>query len=29
MVWPLLPGAAATTSLIGAGANAGIGLLIN
>nr|WP_269846440.1 hemagglutinin repeat-containing protein [Shimwellia pseudoproteus] len=29
MVWPLLPGAAATTSLIGAGANAGVGLLIN
>lgn len=29
MVWPLLPGAVATTSLIGAGANAGIGLLIN
>ncbi|WP_306821581.1 VENN motif pre-toxin domain-containing protein [Klebsiella variicola] len=29
MAWPLLPGAAATTSLIGAGANAGVGLLIN
>jgi len=29
MAWPLLPGAAATTSLIGAGANAGIGVLIN
>ncbi|AFJ46800.1 hypothetical protein EBL_c17060 [Shimwellia blattae DSM 4481 = NBRC 105725] len=29
MVWPLLSGAAATTSLIGAGANAGVGLLIN
>ncbi|MGU3525356.1 adhesin [Enterobacteriaceae bacterium C23F] len=29
MAWPLLPGAAATTSLIGAGANAGIGMLIN
>lgn len=27
--WPLLPGAAATTSLIGAGANAGVGYLIN
>jgi len=29
MVWPLLPGAAATTSLIGAGANVGVGLLVN
>ncbi|MGD8106443.1 hemagglutinin repeat-containing protein [Pantoea sp. FN0302] len=29
IAWPLLPGAAATTSLIGAGANAGVGLLIN
>jgi len=29
MAWPLLPGAAATTSLIGAGANAGVGMLIN
>lgn len=29
MVWPLLPAAAATTSLIGAGANAGVGYLIN
>ncbi|WP_435954718.1 hemagglutinin repeat-containing protein [Dryocola sp. BD626] len=29
MVWPLLPAAAGTTSLIGAGANAGIGWLIN
>jgi filamentous hemagglutinin len=29
MAWPLLPGVAATTSLIGAGANAGIGMLIN
>lgn len=29
MAWPLLSGAAATTSLIGAGANAGVGLLIN
>ncbi|WP_162121041.1 hypothetical protein [Klebsiella michiganensis] len=27
--WPLLPEMAATTSLIGAGANAGVGLLIN
>lgn len=29
LAWPLLPEAAATTSLIGAGANAGVGLLIN
>ncbi len=29
MSWPLLPAAAATTSLIGAGANAGVGYLIN
>ena len=29
LVWPLLPEIAATTSLIGAGANAGVGLLIN
>lgn len=29
MAWPLLPGFAATTSLVGAGANAGIGLLFN
>lgn len=29
MAWPLLPAAAATTSLIGAGANAGVGYLIN
>ncbi|CAX59325.1 uncharacterized protein EbC_17940 [Erwinia billingiae Eb661] len=29
IAWPLLPGAAATTSLIGAGANAGVGLLVN
>ncbi|MDF7680575.1 VENN motif pre-toxin domain-containing protein [Enterobacteriaceae bacterium ESL0689] len=29
MVWPLLPEAAMTTSLIGAGANAGVGLLVN
>jgi filamentous hemagglutinin len=29
MVWPLLPEIAAGTSLIGAGANAGVGLLIN
>jgi filamentous hemagglutinin len=29
MAWPLLPGAAATTSLIGGGANAAVGLLIN
>ncbi|WP_246758244.1 VENN motif pre-toxin domain-containing protein [Erwinia phyllosphaerae] len=29
IAWPLLPGAAAATSLIGAGANAGVGLLIN
>lgn len=29
MPWLLLPGAAATTSLIGAGANAGVGYLIN
>ncbi len=29
MAWPLLPGAAATTSLIGAGENAGVELLIN
>ncbi|MEM6162710.1 VENN motif pre-toxin domain-containing protein, partial [Erwinia sp. P6884] len=29
MAWPLLPGAAATTSLIGAGANAGVGYLVN
>lgn len=29
MVWPLLPAAAATTSLIGTGANAGVGYLIN
>ncbi|MFY9996021.1 MAG: hypothetical protein WAK61_13650 [Leclercia sp.] len=29
MAWTLLPGAAVTTSLIGAGANAGVGLLIN
>ncbi|ELO4994199.1 VENN motif pre-toxin domain-containing protein [Escherichia coli] len=29
MAWPLLPEAAALTSLIGAGANAGVGLLIN
>lgn len=28
MAWPLLPGAAATTSLIGAGENAGVELLI-
>lgn len=27
--WPLLPEMAATTSLIDAGANAGVGLLIN
>jgi len=29
LTWPLLPGMAATTSLIGAGANAGVGYLIN
>ena len=29
MVWPLLPEAMAITSLVGAGANAGIGLLMN
>ncbi|GAB2945714.1 hypothetical protein [Hafnia psychrotolerans] len=29
MAWPLLPEAAATTSLIGAGANAGVGYMIN
>ncbi|CCG86119.1 hypothetical protein [Erwinia piriflorinigrans] len=29
LAWPLLPGVAATTSLIGAGANAGVGYLIN
>ncbi|HAT6804013.1 TPA: Contact-dependent inhibitor A, partial [Citrobacter freundii] len=29
MAWPLLPEIAATTSLIGAAANAGVGLLIN
>ncbi|MDW8847093.1 VENN motif pre-toxin domain-containing protein [Erwinia sp. MMLR14_017] len=29
IVWPLLPEIAASTSLIGAGANAGVGLLIN
>lgn len=29
IAWPLLPGVAATTSLIGAGANAGVGYLIN
>jgi len=29
MAWPLLPTAAATTSLIGAGANAGVGMLVN
>ncbi|WP_313656383.1 VENN motif pre-toxin domain-containing protein, partial [Pantoea sp.] len=29
IAWPLLPAAAATTSLIGAGANAGVGYLIN
>ncbi|ALX93080.1 filamentous hemagglutinin [Serratia fonticola] len=29
LAWPVLPGAAGTTSLIGAGANAGIGWLIN
>ena len=29
MAWPLLPVAAATTSLIGGGANAAVGLLIN
>lgn len=29
MVWPLLPEMMATTSLVGAGANAGVGLLIN
>lgn len=29
MTWPLLPAAAAATSLIGAGANAGVGYLIN
>lgn len=29
LAWPLLPEAAATTSLIGAGANAGIGLVLN
>ena len=29
MTWPLLPAAAATTSLIGASANAGVGYLIN
>ncbi|WP_145508468.1 hypothetical protein [Yersinia alsatica] len=29
LAWPLLPGAAAMTSLIGAGANAGVGYLIN
>lgn len=29
IAWPLLPGVAATTSLIGAGANAGVGYMIN
>lgn len=29
MAWPLLPEAAMTTSLIGAGVNAGIGFLVN
>nr|WP_249213214.1 MULTISPECIES: hypothetical protein [unclassified Tatumella] len=29
LAWPLLPAAAATTSLIGAGANAGVGYLMN
>ncbi|WP_233432883.1 adhesin [Rahnella victoriana] len=29
LAWPLLPEIAATTSLIGAGANAGVGLLVN